>query len=156
VKVVGTGAPRMLTILFEPCELDLLRSELEERRGVVIEAIARVQEPSRPALPGELGQEHELQHRHDQVLSISELLDGLQQPAPRDQPREVVGPTWLLGDVVRAAAGEAVDRLDRAVGEFREDRGEPTREELRRVLATAAAWVETLIGLDYADYHRAG
>jgi hypothetical protein len=39
------------------------------------------------------------------------------------------------------------------VAEFREDRGRPTSGELRAMLATAAAWVETLIGLDYTDNH---
>ena len=81
------------------------------------------------------------------------MLDDLRRPAPADEPRELVGPTWLLGGVIRGASGEAIERLVQGVAEFREDRGRPTSGELRAALATAAAWVETLIGLDYADNH---
>jgi hypothetical protein len=156
MKVVGTGAPRMLTIGFEPCELEVLRDELEERRGVIVEAAAHAQEQARearPALPGAERPEQEVQRRHDELLVISQLLDDLRRPAPRDEPREVIGPTWLLGDVIRGASGEAIERLVQAVATFREDRGRPTSGELRAALAAAAAWVETLIGLDYADNH---
>ncbi len=156
MKVVGTGAPRMLTIRFERCELDVLRDELEQRRGVIVEAIAHAQgkATSAPrALPGGERPERELEHRRDELLLVSQLLDELRRPAPREEPREVVGPTWLLADVIRGASGEAIDRLVRGVEEFREDRGRPSAEELRGVLAAAAAWVETLIGLDYADNH---
>jgi hypothetical protein len=156
VKVVGTGAPRMLTIRFEPCELEVLRDELEQRRGMIVEAAAHAQEQARkarPALPGAERPEQELERRHDELLLISQLLDDLRRPAPRDEPRDVTGPTWLLGDVIRGASGEAIDRLVNAVSAFREDRGRPASGELRATLAAAAAWVETLIGLDYADNH---
>jgi hypothetical protein len=146
----------MLTIRFEPCELEVLRDELEERRGVIVEAAARAQEHARNAclaLPGTERPEQELEHWHDELLLISQLLDDLRRPAPPDEPRELVGPTWLLGNVIRGASGEAIERLVQAVAEFREDRGRPTSGELRAMLATAAAWVETLIGLDYTDNH---
>jgi hypothetical protein len=156
VKVIGTGAPRMLTIRFEPCELEVLRDELEERRGVSVEAAAHAKKHAShadPTLPGAERPEQELERRHDELLLISQLLDDLRRPAPRDEPREVVGPTWLLGDVIRGASGEAIERLVQSVAEFHEDRGRPTSQQLRAALATAAAWVETLIGLDFADNH---
>lgn len=157
MKVIGTGAPRMLTIRFEPCELDVLRDELEELRSVIVEAIAHAQQQSeraRPALPGAAERpEQELERRHDELLLIAQLLDDLRRPAPPDEPREFVGPTWLLGEVIRGAAGRAIDQLVECVTEFREDRGRPAPEQLRAALATAAAWVETLVGLDYADNH---
>jgi hypothetical protein len=37
-KVIGTGAPRMLTVRFRPCEVDLLLDELHHHRAVVTEA----------------------------------------------------------------------------------------------------------------------
>ena len=55
MKVVGTGAPRMLTIRFEPCELEVLRDELEERRGVIVEAAAHAQEQRQERAPGPAG-----------------------------------------------------------------------------------------------------
>ena len=55
MKVIGTGAPRMLTIRFEPCEREVLRDELEERRGVIVEAAAHAQEQARNARAGPAG-----------------------------------------------------------------------------------------------------
>jgi hypothetical protein len=156
VKVVGTGAPRMLTIRFEPCELEALRDELEERRAVSLQAAAHAQRHAgnaHPTVAVAQRPRRELERRHDELLLISRLLDDLRRPAPRDQPREVVGPTSLLGEVIRGASAEAIERLVEDVAEFREDRGRPTAEQLRASLAAAAAWVETLIGLDYADNH---
>jgi hypothetical protein len=156
VKVIGTGAPRMLTIRVAPCELDVLRDELEVRRGVIVEAAAHARRragTARPAVPGVERPERELERRHDELLLISELLDALRRPAPGGEPRELIGPTWLLGAVIRGASGEAIDRLVQRAAEFREDRGQCSPERLRAALATAAAWVETLIGLDYADNH---
>ena len=156
MKVIGTGAPRMLTIRFEPCELDVLRDELEQRRAVAVEAAAHAQreaKAARPALPVAERPRGELECRHDELLLVSELLDELRRPAPEPGPREVVGPTWLLGDVIRGAADETVERLAQGVAQFRLDRGHPTPEELLAALATAAAWVRTLVGLDFADNH---
>jgi hypothetical protein len=40
IKVIGTGAPRMLTVRFRRCEIDVLLDELHHHRAVVTEAAA--------------------------------------------------------------------------------------------------------------------
>jgi hypothetical protein len=44
MKVVGTGAPVMLTLHLESCEVEVLRDELHHRRAVMAEAAARAHE----------------------------------------------------------------------------------------------------------------
>jgi hypothetical protein len=55
-----------------------------------------------------------------------------------------------MADIVRGAAGEAIYRLHQDVDLFREDRGRPAPAELRERLASTAAAIESLIGLDHA------
>jgi hypothetical protein len=151
VKVIGTGAPRMLTIHLKPCEIDVLRDELHHRRAVITEAAAAAH--ARSAAPEAGAGDPEVEDRHDELLLISRLLDQLRSPAPRDHAREIVGPTWVLAPVIRGAAGEAADRLAVAVARFGEDRGTPTPDQLRAAVDTASAWTATLIGLDHAENH---
>jgi hypothetical protein len=40
IKVIGTGAPRMLTVRFRPCEVAVLLDELHHQRAVITEAAA--------------------------------------------------------------------------------------------------------------------
>jgi hypothetical protein len=151
VKVVGTGAPQMLTLRPRRCELAVLRDELEERRCVVTEAAAHAQETG-SGRGGPVG-DPAAEHHHDELLLISRLLDQLRTPPARGQAREVVGPTWLLGPVIRGAAEEAVERLVSAVAKFSADTGTVTPEQLRAALDAARACTATLIGLDYAENH---
>jgi len=151
MKVVGTGAPRMLTVRLKSCEINVLRDELHHRRAVITEAVAAAEAKSTPRRADD--RDAEIQHRHDELALISRLLDQLHTWSPQEQPREIVGPTWLLGPVIRGAAGEAVERLLTAVGEFCEDRGTPTPEQLRAAVDSAGAWTATLIGLDFAENH---
>jgi hypothetical protein len=67
------------------------------------------------------------------------------------EPRQVVGPTWLLGPVIRGAAGEAVDRLHIAVSAFAEAIRPPTPDEVRLRAEAASALVATLIALDHVE-----
>jgi hypothetical protein len=150
VKVVGTGAPQMLTLRPRRGELALLRAELEERRSVVI-AAAHAQEigSGRGRSVGDPdGERH-----HDELLLIARLLDQLRTPPAKGQAPELVGPTWLLGPVIRGAAEEAVERLVSAVSTFTADQGTVTPEQLRAALDAASACTATLIGLDYAENH---
>jgi hypothetical protein len=151
MKVVGTGAPRMLTIRLKPCEVGVFRDELHHRRAAVTEAAAAAH--SRSVAPTTLAGDRDVEDHHDELFLIMTLLDELRTPVPPGQPRELVGPTWLLGPIIRGVAGEAVDRLQSAVERFREDRGTPTPDELRGALDCACACTATLIGLDYADNH---
>jgi hypothetical protein len=151
VKVVGTGAPRMLTVRFKSCEVNVLRDELHHRRAAMTEAAAHAHAKS--TAPGAGAGDREVEDRHDELFLISQLLDQLRTHAPQGQPREIVGPTWLLAPVIRGAAYEAVERLHNAVVAFGADTGSPTPDELRAALDTAAATAATLIGLDHAENH---
>lgn len=151
MKVVGTGAPRMLTVRFKSCEISALRDELHHRRAVITEAAAEAHEKS--DAPGAGAGDPDVEDRHDELFLITRILDELRAPVPRDQPRQIVGPTWLLGPVIRGAAVEAVERLHTAVTAFGADKGCPTPDELRAVVDAAAASTATLIALDYAENH---
>jgi hypothetical protein len=151
MKVIGTGAPRMLTVRFRPCELGVVLDELHHQRAVVTEAAAHAHEHS--DAPGAGAGDREVEDHHDELFLITRLLDDLRAPTPADRLREVMAPTSVLGPVIRGAAVEAVERLCNAVREFAADRGAGTAEELRRAVDTAAALTGTLIGLDHAENH---
>jgi hypothetical protein len=56
MKVIGTGAARMLTVRFRPCEIGVVLDELHHQRAVVTEAAAHAHEHSdapegAPAIP---------------------------------------------------------------------------------------------------------
>jgi hypothetical protein len=143
VKVSGTGSPIMLTICVGPSDVRLLREELEERRSLVIEAL--VQAPRLEAA----GENHAQAERHEELVVISRALDELREHVPRDQPRTMTGPTWLLDPVIRSVAGTAVEQLCEAVETFASDRGRVTPDELRAVLDTACRSTAALIALDH-------
>jgi hypothetical protein len=149
MKVVGTGAPRMLTVRFKPCEIKVLRDELHHRRAVITEAAAAAHD--RTQAPGAGAGDREVEDRHDELFLISGILDELRAPVPPDQPREVVAPTWLMGPIIRGAAVDAVERLHDAVTAFSADRGMPPPDEVRAAVDTAGAMVATLIALDHAE-----
>jgi hypothetical protein len=151
MKVVGTGAPQVLTIRFRACEIGVLRDELHHRRAALTEAAveAHARSTARAAGAGD----REVEDRHGELLLISRLLDDAHRPAPKGEPYEIVGPAWLLGPVIRGAAGEAVARLATAVQEFAEDQRPPTQDQVRGALDSACAWTATLLGLDHAENH---
>src|SRR5687767_4746058 len=115
MKVVGTGAPRVLTIRFRACEIGILRDELHHRRAALTEAAADAHARSTARAASD---DREVEDRHAELMLISRLLDDAHTPAPKGDPYEIVGPAWLLGAVIRGAAGEAVARLASAVQEF--------------------------------------
>jgi hypothetical protein len=151
MKVVGTGAPRMLTVRFKPCEFSVLRDELHHRRAVITEAAAHAHANTKA--PGAGAGDREVEDRHDELFLITRLLDDLHAPAPGGQARQVVAPTWLLAPVIRGAAAEAVERLRDAVTEFTADTGSPTPDAVRAAVDTAGALTATLIALDHAENH---
>jgi hypothetical protein len=149
MKVIGTGAPRMLTVRLRSCELAVLRDELLHRRAAITEAAAHAQATGDAPGAGDRA----IEGRYDELLLISRLLDELHAYAPRARSRQIVGPTWLLGPVIRGAATEAVERLRDAVTGFAADTGAPSPVELRAALETACACTATLMGLDHAENH---
>ena len=155
MKVVGSGSPMMLTVRFKPREIRLLRAQLEARQRSLLSSIADTQRWLEERACGlrEHEREQELERLKDDLVVVTSLLDESRRPADPGQPRIVTGPTKVMAEVIRGAAGEAADLLQEAVDRFREDRGTPTPQALRQQLGDTAAWVETLIGLDHADNH---
>jgi hypothetical protein len=80
-KVIGTGAPRMLTVRFRPCEVAVLLDELHHQRAVVTEAAAHAHAAS--TAPGAGAGDQDVEDHHDELFLISRLLDDLHAPAPR-------------------------------------------------------------------------
>ena len=140
MKVVGTGAPRMLTVRLRQCEVAVFRDELRERRTDVVDATAAASRD-----------DSEVDRCHDELFLITGLLDQLR--TAQQGARELVGPTWLLAPIIRGAACKAAARFVNAVQEFSEDCGTPTPDELRAAAETASASTATLIGLDRAENH---
>src|SRR5215212_4482137 len=99
IKVIGTGAPRMLTVRFRPCEVHVLRDELHHQRAVITDAAAHAHETS--TAPGAGAGDPDAEHHHDELLLIARVLDDLRAPARDARGREIVAPTWLLGPVIR-------------------------------------------------------
>ena len=149
IKVIGTGAPRMLTVRFRRCEIAVLLDELHHHRAVVTDAAAHAQANSGGSGAGAV--DREVEERHDELFLITRLVDDLR--APCDGAQEIVAPTWILGPVIRGAAVQAVERLCDAVTGFATDRGKVTADELRGAVDAAAALTATLIGLDHAEHH---
>ena len=150
-KVIGTGAPRMLTVRLKSCEAGMLRDELFERRAVITEAVASAQ--ARCAAAGTGASENEIEDRHDELFLIAQLLDQLRAPGQPDRRRDLVGPTWLLGPVIRGASMEAAERLRDAVAAFAADTGSLSPDQLQAAVDAAAAITATLIGLDHVENH---
>jgi hypothetical protein len=155
MKVIGTGAPRMLTVRFRPCEVGVVLDELHHQRAVVTEAAAHADDHSDAPGAG-ANDDPAVEGHHDELFLIARLLDDLRAPSPPDRLREVMAPTALLGPVIRGAAVEAVERLCDAVRKFAADTGAGTPEEVRGAVDAAAALTATLIGLDHAENHGVG
>jgi hypothetical protein len=151
MKVIGTGAPRMLTVRFRPCEVGVVLDELHHQRAAVTEAAAHGHEQS--DAPGAGAGDPEVEDHHDELFLITRLLDDLQAPTPAG--RFACG----HGTDVRARASDPRRRRGsprafvQCVREFAADKGAGTAEELRLAVDTAAALTGTLIGLDHAENH---
>src|SRR4051794_27927839 len=105
MKVLGSGSPLMLTVRVKSGGVGVLRDVLCRRRSDAV-AAAGMERESRSV--GE--EDRDVEARHDEMFVIAKVLDDLRRPGAPDQPRELVGPTWLLDPVIRDAASEAVER----------------------------------------------
>ncbi|MGH2499796.1 MAG: hypothetical protein ACRDF0_06890 [Candidatus Limnocylindria bacterium] len=141
----------MLTVRFKSCEVEVLRDELYHHRAVATEAAAHAHAGSTAPRAG--AGDRAVEDRYDELYLLTRILDDLRAPVPPGQPREVLGPTWLLGPVIRGAASCAAERLVEAVAAFCADTGSVTPDELRARVDAASACAATLIGLDHAENH---
>ena len=148
MKVVGTGSPMMLTVRAKPCEVGVLRDVLLRRRAEVVEDASRLHPPA-----GHKDPDPDAEGPHDELVLLSRVLDDLRRGAGPSEPRELVGPTWLLDPIIRDASTEAVERLLQTVEAFRADTGRVPADQLRAAVDAASACTATLIALDYAQNH---
>ena len=142
MKLVGTGSPAMLTLRAKTCEVSILREVLRRRRGELVAAAGA----ARP-------HDEDAERAHDEMFLVAKLLDALARPVAPDQPREILGPTWVLDPLIRDAASGAVEKLAEAIEVFRADMGRLSADQLRAALDTAVACTTTLLGLDYVQNH---
>jgi hypothetical protein len=149
MKIVGTGAPIVLTMRFEPCELELLIEQLVERPARVMSSSGSQAAGHRPYL-----RDARLDDISNDLEETARALDQLSE-VDRGEPRafEVTGPSSFWTSVIRRAAGEASTRFADAMRRFTTVGEECTREELQIASAVTAAWTETLIALHYVDNH---
>jgi hypothetical protein len=151
MKVVGTGAPVMLTLHLESCEVEVLRDELHHRRAVMTEAAARAHE--RNVGLGAGASSREVETPHDELVVMAGVLDQLFRPGiSNDDTVELIGPTWLLGPSIRGATAEAAHRLLTLVERYREERN-CSAQDLRHAANVLTAWVRTMLDYDYVENH---
>lgn len=136
MKVVGTGAPRTLTVRVQACEIGLWREALRRRlvaatdRSEVASAID-VDQPT----------------RRDEAGTIARLLDRAHAPAPPGQPWVLSGPSVLLADVIQGIASAATDSYAAAWRRFTASPDSRNGDRLRIALDAAAATTATAIAL---------
>ena len=152
MKVVGTGAPVVLTVRFERCELDVLRDELHHVRAGVTESAAVAHQ--RATDPGAGAGSAAVESNHQRLVELSALLDQVELLDPEEEePLEVAGPSAFFASVIRGAATEAAERYADAMRRFRDPDEHCSREELRAAAEAARAWTETLLGYDFVENH---
>jgi hypothetical protein len=125
-RVCGLGVCDVLRVEFELCQVPSLRSEIEELRATIGEAIATLLDRGDEADLDRLG--YELQ-----VLDmIARQLDQV------DDHVVVCGPARLMGEIITGATRDAAAGLTEQLGQrSRECAG------LRDAAELATAWVET-------------
>lgn len=150
MKVVGTGSPDTLTIQFAACEREVLLDELRHQRSAIVEDATRAQERA-----GRAGTGEDLESSHAHLLTLANVLHQVEDAPPDAEAVVVHGPTWFLHDVIRGAAAEAIERLCRLAEDFQQlgVTPRPTPEQLQEAVKVAGAWVETLVGYHYVDWH---
>jgi hypothetical protein len=127
VKVVATGGPEMLTVHFEPSERGVLVDELRHLRSVITEATSRAHHISSASS----SHSQTIDSDHEKLVAVCQLLDAVEARAATGQPLDVMAPTWLLCQIIRGSATEAVKRLVETLGHFPHD-ATPSRPPTRR------------------------
>lgn len=149
MKVVGTGSPLALTLRLREREIKGLSEELEQRCRVADDAVQTALDGGRDLssvrdagrTPAEIG------------VAVVAMQDVIARASANAEGRYVVtGPTWLLGPTIRGASIEASERLVEVLRRFADGGSDaPPSEELRDAVGDAAAWSETLMGLEHAE-----
>jgi hypothetical protein len=151
MKVIGTGAPEVLTISFTRCELDVLRDELHQLRAVYVEAahIAHRRDDA-----GQVKDPEVVPHHHEELVEISQVFDWLARVSDEeDEPEPISGPNWFWARVLRGASADAAARLLDAIERYQDKSRHCSPAELAREVASASAWAETLMAHHHVDNH---
>ncbi len=151
MKVIGTGAPVMLTLRLAHCEVDGLRAELYRRRATETDAAGSAH---RQTGGYRVDRADDLEQSHRELVALTGLLDQLDGPGSTAGGHiEVVGPTSLLGPAIRSAAGEAARDLAETLERFNDPERRCTAQQLKHAVANATAWAESLADYDYVENH---
>jgi hypothetical protein len=136
MKVVGTGAPRTLTVRVQTCEIGLWREALRRR----LTAATDRGEAARAAEDVE-------SMRRDEAGAIARLLERAHAPVPSGQPWVLSGPSLLLADVIHGIAGAALEGYAAAWRRFIASPDARNGDQLRIAVDAAAATTATAIAL---------
>jgi hypothetical protein len=136
MKVVGTGAPRILTVRVQACEIWLWREALRRRLVAATDRseVASALDDDEPAHP-------------DEAATIARLLERAHTPVPSGQPWVLSGPSVLLADVIHGIATAATDSYAAAWRNFTASPDSRNGDRLRIALDTVAATTATAIAL---------
>lgn len=138
MKVIGTGAPVVVTLWLEPCEVAVLREELEREREARSEHVA--------TLCAGLTNPEANPDAQEQVREV-ERLQRLIRRLPsaggsaQDTCLQLVAPMASIRSAVRASVGRAIERLSEA-HETRDPAGLLSAAEAARACAQTFADLE--------------
>jgi DNA-binding MarR family transcriptional regulator len=131
MKAVGTGAPQLITLRLDDCEVDLYRHALNTWRLALATAIVEERQTDRE------------DWRNREVVACARLTQQLEDA---NGDPELPGPTDLILRLARDAAREAAHRLLSAIDER-------CHSDLAALAAAARASAETLAAAHHADAH---
>lgn len=137
MKVVGTGAPRTITVRVQPCEIAMWREALRRRMITAADPTRRVPPPAT---------EDEPIHRVE-ASAVARLLTRAHAAVAPGQPWVLTGPSWLLDDVIHSVTRAAVDRYAEAWRAFEDAPDVLNADRLRVALDTASACTATAMAL---------
>jgi hypothetical protein len=152
-SVQGLGLTDALRVELHRCQVEGLREELDELRGPLDETYEKAHSEWLALNRREVGAPPwQLARAQGELSDASQavhVLAALRAQVPRtvsDQPLVIVGPTDMVSTIIEGAARNTVAKVAESLDEYAEIWRAEDRDELRRVVAVAHAWVDT-----YAD-----
>lgn len=146
-RVIGLGAPDVVRVRLERCQLDPLVEQLRTQRA---DATERAADASRQR-PHD---ERAIDDCHDELRAIEGMLMQLEaHEVDREGRQTITGPTWLMHDTITGATQRALHRAGAAstTADGPADTLAARAAELLPALTCAHAWVATLVAFRHVD-----